>query len=248
VLTTRLSVLDDDPAALDALWGSLEPEAGSRAPRIRAVMIASVDGRTTVDGRSAGLGTPTDQLVYHAMRARADHVLVGSGTVLSEGYGPAGIAEVWANRRPAPPPVILVLTRSLSDPLIDHCARVGSAMAVVARSDTPADRVALARRRGVTVHELSPGPLGDGVRGLLLGLGAEEVAFEGGPRVLGALLADGAVDELVLSYSPQLILGGETTPIAAGADLTRVPMRAVTAFTCPRGGLYTRWQITGAVR
>lgn len=249
--STRLSVLDHDPAALDALWDALEPEAGPRTPRVRAVMISSVDGRTTIDGRSAGLGTPTDQLVFHAMRARADFVLVGSGTVLSEGYGPAQIAEVWASRRDTPPPEILVLTRSLSDTLVDHCvhsahsARTGPGMAIVADHRAPADRVELARRRGITVHVLPPGPTGAGVRSLLAELGAAEVAFEGGPRALGALLADGAVDELVLSIAPQLVVGGDVTPLAEGPELTRIPMRVASAFTCPQGGLYTRWIITG---
>lgn len=246
--STRLSVLDHDPAALDALWEALQPDDGRRDPCIRAVMISSVDGRTTIDGRSAGLGTPTDQLVYHAMRARADLILVGSGTVLSEGYGPAGIADVWADRRDAPPPEILVLTGSMSESLIDHCAGTGPGMSIVADHDAPANRVDLARRRGVTVHVLPPGPTGLGVRSVLTELGAREVAFEGGPRALGALLAEDAVDELVLSIAPQLVVGGTATPLAEGPDLTRVPMRVTTAFTCPQGGLYTRWSITGVHR
>ncbi|MBB0989920.1 hypothetical protein G6009_00190, partial [Dietzia sp. SLG510A3-30A2] len=91
---TRPTVIDDDPAALEALWAALDPEPGLPVPCIRAVMISSVDGTTTVDGRSGGLGTPTDRLVYDAMRARADLILVGSGTVLAEGYGPARTAAV----------------------------------------------------------------------------------------------------------------------------------------------------------
>ena len=118
---TRLTVLDNDTAALDILWNSLAPEPGSQSPSIRAVMLSSVDGTTTVDGHSGGLGTPTDGLVYHAMRARADFVVVGSGTALTEGYGAARVLDAWANRRSGPPPVVLILTRSLPDALIDLC-------------------------------------------------------------------------------------------------------------------------------
>ena len=40
--TTRLTVIDDDPAALDTLWEALEPEPDLALPRIRAVMISTV--------------------------------------------------------------------------------------------------------------------------------------------------------------------------------------------------------------
>lgn len=243
--TTRLTVLDDDPAALEALWAALDPEPGLPVPCIRAVMISSVDGTTTVDGRSGGLGTPTDRLVYDAMRARSDLVLVGSGTVLAEGYGPARTAAVWADRRPGPPPVVLVFTRTLGDDLIDHCASAGDGLQVVATHGVPGDRLTAARARGITVHVLDPGPLRNTVRSLATHFGASEVTFEGGPRLLGTFLREGAVDELILSMSPEIILGGDDSRLAEATATTRVPLRVAAAFTCPRGGLYTRWVVTG---
>lgn len=238
---TRLTALDDDPAALDLLWDALAPEPGRRAPRIRAVMISSIDGTTSVGGRSGGLGTPTDGLVYHAMRARADLVVVGSGTALSEDYGPARIIDAWAGRRSGPPPPILILTRTLSDALIDHCADAGDGLRVAAAHGTSPDRVDAARRRGVRVHVLDAGPPGAAVRRFATELGATEVALEGGPRVLGEFLSRGEVDELVLSLAPEVIIGGDDVPLASGPGPLRIPMRVAAAFTCPRGGLYTRW-------
>ncbi|KAA0919609.1 dihydrofolate reductase family protein [Dietzia sp. ANT_WB102] len=242
--TTRLTVLDDDPASLDTLWAALDPEPGLAVPCIRAVMISSVDGTTTVDGHSGGLGTPTDKLVYDAMRARADLILVGSGTVLAEDYGPARTSAVWADRRPGPPPVVLVLSRNLSDAVIEHCARTGNGLQVLAAHGVPADRLEEAREQGVTVHVLDPGPLRSSIRSIASHFGANEVAFEGGPRLLGALLREGAIDELILSVAPELIVGGDDSSLATGPVITRVPMRVAAAFTCPRGGLYTRWVIS----
>ena len=40
------------------------------------------------DGRSAPLGGPADRALFHALRARADAVMVGAGTVRDERYGP----------------------------------------------------------------------------------------------------------------------------------------------------------------
>lgn len=246
--STTPPALDDDPAALESIWAALEPDPGSAGPRIRAVMVTSIDGTTTIDGRSGGLGTPTDRLVYDAMRARADLVVVGSGTALAEGYGPAGVSPVWADRRTGPAPVVVVLTRSLPDRLIELCAGTGDRVRIATATGVDAGRLAAARERGVTVHVLDPGPLGASIRSLAAGLDADELALEGGPRLLGTLLAEGAVDELILSLSPVIVVGGDDSRLASGPHAARVPMRVAAAFTCPRGGLYTRWVAGGAGR
>jgi riboflavin biosynthesis pyrimidine reductase len=250
VVSTRPPALDDDPAALDAIWTALRPDRPTDAPMIRAVMISSVDGTTTVDGRSGALGTPTDRLVYDAMRARADLVLVGSGTALAERYGPAEVSPVWADRRTGPAPTVLVLTRSLPDQLIDLCADTDDRVRIAAAHEVDGQRVEAARARGVTVYVLDPGPTGAAVRALASRLHAGEVDFEGGPRLLGTLLTEGAVDDLVLSVAPEVIVGGDDSTLAPGdgSGSTRVPMRVVSAFSCPRGGLYTRWAIGEGVR
>ena len=241
--STRPAVFDDDPAALHVLWHALVPEPGGPDVRIRAVMISSVDGTTAVDGRSRPLGTPTDRLVYDAMRARADVVLVGSGTALAEGYGPARIASAWADRRPRPAPPVLVLTRSLPGELIAQCCSAGGGLEIAAAATTPRERVDAAREAGVTVHVMPDGPYTEALRTLLRDLGAREVAFEGGPRLLGEFLTQGLVDELVLSLAPEIVVGGRGPWLVAADEPRRVPMRVATAFTCPRGGLYTRWVV-----
>lgn len=241
--TTRPAVLDHDPAALDELWRALEPEAAGQAVRIRGVMIASVDGTTTVDGRSGALGTPTDRLAYDAMRARADVILVGSGTALAEGYGPARVSPVWSGRRDRPAPPVLILTRSLPDRLINHCRDAGPGLEIAASPTTPAERIDAARDAGVRVHVMADGPYGASLRALLAGLGAGEVSFEGGPELLGRFLTDGLVDELVLSIAPEVIVGGRSPGLAPGPTELRVPLRVATAFSCPQGGLYTRWVV-----
>src|SRR5215210_6424427 len=58
-------------------------------PALRLNMIGSVDGATSLNGRSGGLGGPADRRVFAALRSLADVVLVAAGTVRAESYGPA---------------------------------------------------------------------------------------------------------------------------------------------------------------
>lgn len=246
--TTEPVVLDHDPAALDVLWRALEPEPHGATVSIRAVMLASVDGTTAVNGRSGALGTPTDRLVYDAMRARADVILVGSGTALDEGYGPARTAEVWSSRRDTPAPPVIVLSRSLPDRLIEHCAGAGDGVQIAAAAQSPPEQIDAARAAGVTVHVMQHGPYAQSLRALLAELGAGAVTFEGGPRLLGTFLTERLVDELVLSVAPEIIVGGRGPGLVTGAEKHRIPMRVASAFSCPRGGLYTRWVVGDEVR
>lgn len=247
---TRPPVLGEDTVALDSMWAALSPESTTDTPVIRAVMITSLNGVSSVDGRSAGLGTTTDHLLFHAMRARADLILVGAQTALTEGYGPAQITPAWQGRRTGPPPQILLLSRGLSDRVINHCVNAGGGLDIVAAHDADPERVRVARERGVRVHVLSPLPIGEAVRELAAGMGAREISFEGGPGVLTTFLEAGGVDELILSLSPQVLISGDSSGlVTADSDSPcQVPMRVVAAFSGPDGGLYTRWTVGETTR
>src|SRR3954447_13029614 len=81
---------------------------------VRVNFAASVDGAVTVDGRSRGLSSDADRELFHLLRAMADVVLVGAGTVRAENYGGARPGD-----RSTPP--IAVVTRSLD---LDPSARL----------------------------------------------------------------------------------------------------------------------------
>ena len=85
--------------------------------RIRANMVSSLDGAVAVDGRSAPISGPPDKYMFGFLRALADVVVVGAGTVRSEGYGPGRVREEFAHLRLAADqldaPVIAVVTEVL---------------------------------------------------------------------------------------------------------------------------------------
>jgi riboflavin biosynthesis pyrimidine reductase len=170
-------------------------------------MVASADGRAAIDGRSAPLSAPADREVFHLLRAQADAVLVGPGTLREERYGRFTKNDELRDRRAraglAPEPLGLVIARSLDLPwdiplFAEPAARV--AVYVPGGGEPPAVAAQ------VTVHDAQ-----DPAAALAHARaehGARCVLAEGGPRLNARLLAAGLVDELFLTISP-LIAGGE---------------------------------------
>jgi riboflavin biosynthesis pyrimidine reductase len=96
----------------------LEPltQAG---PLTAAVMVTSVDGRATVDGRVGELTGRADQQVLLGAREHASAVVVGGRTVRAEGYEGLLGDEAKARRedRGLPPePELAVFTRASPSP------------------------------------------------------------------------------------------------------------------------------------
>src|SRR5215218_500940 len=76
----------DDVIAAEA-YDVARPRPDGR-PWLEVCMVASVDGSTVVDQRSAALSSEADRAVLAALRRLADLIIVGAGTVRIEGYGP----------------------------------------------------------------------------------------------------------------------------------------------------------------
>lgn len=202
----------------EGLIARLGLRAGGRPglPRVVAIMIASVDGRATIDGSSTKLGHPEDRALLRGLRAEADCLLAGTGTIAAEGYGRLLDSEQRAARiaagRPAHP-LLATVSRSgelpwhapvFSEPEVEKQVYVGAPVAV------PADVTA-------TAVENTTGELRAALEHLQAARGIRSVACEGGPGLLGALLADDLVDDLLLTVAPLLIAGSGPTPVTGPA-------------------------------
>ncbi|WP_394621560.1 dihydrofolate reductase family protein [Lentzea sp. JNUCC 0626] len=177
---------------------------------VTANFVSSVDGAVSVDGRSAGLGSPADRQVYLLGRELADVVLVGAATVLIEGYRGA--------KRDRPLPIAVVTSRGSLTPDLPLFTDTAVPPIVITTEaaklpDLPADVIIA----GETEVDLKVAVDALAARGL------RKINLEGGPRLFGSMVAEGLVDALNLTVAPVLAVG-DSSRIAHGAVIPPVDL------------------------
>jgi len=212
-----------DDVDVVAAYESIDRAPSAPRPWVMVNMIASVDGATSVDGASAGLGGPADKAVFDELRSLPDVILVAAGTVRAEHYGPPRPSVEAQQRRQArgqrPSPRLAIVTRRLDlDPgaaLFRDAA--ADARPLVLTTETAAAGASDALRAVADVRAVGvEGVDLDAALQLLHDEGlAAVVLCEGGPSLNGELVAAGLVDELCLSLSP-LLVGGSSARLAHG--------------------------------
>ncbi|MFF0090140.1 pyrimidine reductase family protein [Streptomyces canus] len=237
-------------AELAAAYAYPELGPGPATPEVwlRANMVSTIDGAAQHDGRSQPISTATDMRIFGTLRALADVVIAGAETVRQEGYRPARVRDEFARLREAagqsPVPAIAVITASLdldfslplyTSPQVPTLILTGAAAAP--------DRIAAAEKAGARVVIAGDGVGVDPARAVraLAELGHTRLLTEGGPRLLGQLVAAGVLDELCLTLSPMLT-AGDAQRIAGGPSVA-VPARfALDSLLEEDGFLYSRYR------
>lgn len=194
-------------------------------PCLRVNFIASADGAVTVDGKSGGLGNPTDKLLFHLLRMFSDAIIVGAGTARHEGYGPVQLdkdAKRWRrqHRLDAYPKMVLVSGRLDLDPAAPLLADAPRRPIVITHASCDDEkRDALSEVADVLVHGVDRVDMISAADELRSKYGLDQILCEGGPQLFGALQHAGLVDELCLTIAPILagpgagrITDGHRTP------------------------------------
>lgn len=195
----ELALIEAYPYPIDNVW-------------LRANMVASADGAATVNGRAGGLGNTTDQQVLRLLRALADVVIAGAGTVTAEGYGPARARPEYEELRAAagqpPAPIMAVVSQRLQ---LDFDSRyfveATQPPIVVTCASAPPDRLIAAQKVAAVVFAGDQTVSAALMVKALVGLGHRRLLCEGGPTLLAQVAADGVLDELCLTISPMLVAG-----------------------------------------
>jgi riboflavin biosynthesis pyrimidine reductase len=206
----------DIPAALTALYGGT---IGLDEPCVVANFVESLDGVVAVPGLARshaviGDDSDADRFVLALLRACADAVVVGSGTLLSSPQGtwridrayPAAadaLGELRARRGRPEQPLLVVVTAGGS---FDPSHPVLQAGALVLTTEAAASALRSAVPEATEVVAVSDEDRVDLAVALdvLRVRGCSVILTEAGPSMFGSLLASRLVDELFLTVSPLL--------------------------------------------
>ena len=197
---------------------------------------ATLDGRSAAaDGTSRWITGPEARADVHRLRAEADAVVVGSGTLRAD--------DPSLTARDRGPDVVQPLRVVLdTEASVRPGARVldGAAPTLVAiADDAPAGRLADGCRRAEIVR-LPRAKTGRGLdlAALLAALyrrDVRSVLLEGGPTLAGAFLAAGAVDKVVGYLAPALLGAGPAALAGTGVTTIADALRLDLAETRPLG-------------
>jgi len=201
------------------------PSAVGR-PSVRLNMIVSVDGGTSWNGVSGGLGGPADKALFAVMRTLPDVILVASGTMRAEHYGPAvlpaHVQEARRSRGQRPvPPVAVVSQRCDFDWDSNFFTAATERPRIIPVASAPPTNLDRAREvadviiAGDEFVDLRVAVAELGERGV------EHILAEGGPTLNGELATAGLLVEVCVSLAP-LLASGDAKRIIAGSALAQL--------------------------
>jgi riboflavin biosynthesis pyrimidine reductase len=235
------------PETLRALYGG---GLGFAGPRLYANFVETVDGVVAIPDleKSNALvadESDDDRFVMGLLRACADAVLVGAGTLLASPKGTwrpervypraadgfAALREQWGMaERPAVAVVSTGASLDPSHPVLQDAVLLTTAAGAEALGDVLPDVVAVNDGDWVDLRA---------ALAVLRERGHERVLSEAGPHVFGSLLADALVDELFLTVSPVLAgrdLAARRFGLVEGVELLPDVRRAPRLASVRRGG------------
>lgn len=236
-----------DGIAVRDVYADLDWAPRGDRPLVALNMVSSVDGRATINGHAAGIGGPVDQALMPALRANADALLHGAGTVRSDRIG-KGVPDDWVPYRTAhglsPQPLLTIITATGNVPLDRAVFAQPERVVVFVAAKTPPGAVARLRERATVrvVGDEQPDPA-EAMRVLRADYGVRHVLCEGGPTLNRSLAIAGVLDELFLTLAPSW-LGGDGLPLVVGDKLIpplRLTLRTLFAH---ESELYLRYAIT----
>lgn len=193
-----------------------------RRPAVWVNCAASLDGRLAyAGGNRARLSSPEDLVRVQRLRANADAILVGVGTVVKDD---PSLRVHWEllGEPPGTNPTRVVVDASGRTP---ETARVldGSTPTIVATSERSSRvfpshvRTIVAGRTRVDFGQLFP---------RLYDLGIHRLMVEGGAEILASVLRSGLFDRFSIYHAP-VVIGGASAPSVVSGDEAHGPEETV---------------------
>ncbi len=187
-------------------------EPTAERPYLALNMVATVDGRAALNGSAVGIGSTVDKRLMRELRAEADVVLHGAGTVRADPLSarvPPELSAQRVTRGLTEQPLGAIVTRSGDLPTEHPYYESSTVIYVVGDHDVPVRKPTVEICHVSSVSDVTTDLLSRGVRRILC---------EGGPTLNAALFQAGLVDEVFLTIAPKLVGGDDPLTIVNGAS------------------------------
>jgi diaminohydroxyphosphoribosylaminopyrimidine deaminase/5-amino-6-(5-phosphoribosylamino)uracil reductase len=190
----------------------------TKKPFLIAKSAITLDGWTgTSTGQSKWITNEKSRQYVHRLRAQADAVLVGVGTVLAD--DPELTVRIKHSREKGPLRVIVDthLRTPLNARALNRMAPSDTLISV--GPDVPRDRLLMHEEAGSKVLVC---PVKDGridltaLMDILAGRSITSILVEGGASIIGSMLRKGVIDKYYIFLAPKILGGGNGIPMAAG--------------------------------
>jgi riboflavin biosynthesis pyrimidine reductase len=201
-------------------------------------MVTTVDGRAALNGSAVGIGSTTDHRLLFELRAAADVVLHGAGTVRADPLSARVPPDLVAQRKAAgqsAQPQGAIVTRSGNLPARHPYYDSATLIYVTSDRPVPVDLPTVEIRRVSGVREVVCDLARRGVR---------RVLCEGGPTLNSALFREQLIDEVFLTIAPKLLGGEDPLTIIKGPRfpaMLRLQLRSLVEI---EGELFLRYGVT----
>jgi riboflavin-specific deaminase-like protein len=214
-----------------------EPRSTER-PYLAINMVATLDGRAAVNGSAVGIGSTADKHLMRELRAEADVVMHGAGTVRADPLSarvPPDLVEHRVRLGLSPQPVGAIVTRSGNLPPHHPYYESSTVIYVTSQNPVPVSfaTVDICHVASVkaAVHDLAR-------------RNVRRILCEGGPTLNAALFEARLIDEVFLTISPKLVGGDNPLTIVKGPQFPttiRVELRSLVEL---ESELFLRYAVT----
>ncbi|MGE0084069.1 MAG: bifunctional diaminohydroxyphosphoribosylaminopyrimidine deaminase/5-amino-6-(5-phosphoribosylamino)uracil reductase RibD [Desulfococcaceae bacterium] len=190
----------------------------TKEPFVIVKCAATLDGRiATRTGDSKWVSGEKSRAFVHELRHRADGIMVGIGTVVSD--DPSLTARIEGKKCSDPARIILDSRLSISENAKVLHLQSEAETIVVTGDGIAEDKKKRIKDKGVRVISA---PLKDGrinlklLMGRLGYIGITSLLIEGGSRVIASALQSRIVDKIMFFYAPKILGGDDGFPICKG--------------------------------
>ncbi len=192
---------------------------GRYRPHVIMNAAMTLDGKITTVARDSKVSSTKDLLRVHRLRSKVDAVMVGINTVLAD--DPMLTARRVKGRNPTRIIVDSKARIGLNSRIMRSCNKI---LTIIAASQK-ASRVKLKKitARGAIVIVLGKNKVDLAkLLSILKDSGMNRLLVEGGGEINWAMLANGFVDEVMVTVAPRIVGGRNAVTLVEGAGFAKI--------------------------